>query len=485
MVKYTPFPFQERCIEKGLQVLKDKKGRSELIVAATAAGKSIIIAEIVKRLPKDGNIIVLQPSKELLLQNLEKIESLGIKPAVYSASVGRKEVGRVTYATPLSLKSTSELIGKNIKYLIIDEADLGTKSKSVIRKVAKDLKIKCKLGLTASPIYLKSGLEGSKLIMMTNDGHPFFKDICEVVQPSEMVDLGRWTPLKYIDYGFDSTGLELNSNGSDWSEKSVLKNYIETDGEKRILEVLKNIPKNESVLIYTPGIDNVISLKNFLGDRAVCIYSGMKDSERSENVSSFKSGKVQVMVNDSILVQGFDYPNLRHIIDSAATKSARIYMQKLGRAVRVLKGKKVATIHDLAGNFEFFGRVEDFNFEKVGNYGWGMFSKDRLLTGVPLAENVNITKDDLLKGKLPEKKKGGKKQFYDFTFRFKEDPVINFGKHKGKKLSKIYETDKGYLMWIIKPETNFNFGKNKQLKRAIEHIFRSRSGNTNSMTNNR
>src|SRR5690606_35864775 len=238
MVKYTPFPFQERCIEKGLQVLKDKKGRSELIVAATAAGKSIIIAEIVKRLQKDGNIIVLQPSKELLLQNLEKIESLGIKPAVYSASVGRKEVGRVTYATPLSLKNTSELIDKNIKYLIIDEADLGTKSKSVIRKVAKDLKIKCKLGLTASPIYLKSGLEGSKLIMMTNDGHPFFKDTCAVVQPSEMVDLGRWTPLKYIDYGFDSTGLELNSNGSDWSEKSVLKNYIETDGEKRILEVL-------------------------------------------------------------------------------------------------------------------------------------------------------------------------------------------------------------------------------------------------------
>lgn len=483
MAKYKPFPFQERCIEEGLKVLKDKKGRSEIIVAATAAGKSIIIAEIVNRLPKDGNIIVLQPSKELLLQNLEKIESLGIKPAVYSASVGRKEIGRVTYATPLSLKNTSELKGKNFKYILLDECDLGSKGNSVIRKITKDLKIKSKLGLTASPIYLKSGLEGSKLVMMNRDTNPLFKDICAVVQPHEMVKLGRWTPLEYIDYGFDGTGLELNSNGSDFSEKSVLKNYLETDGEKRILDVLKNIPNNESVLIYTPGIDNVISLKNYLGEMAVCIHSKMKSSERDENVLNFKSGKARVMVNDSILIQGFDYPNLKHIIDVAPTKSARIYLQKIGRAVRVCEGKTVATIHDLSGNYEYFGKVEDFNFDKVEPYGWGMFSQDRLLTGVPLSENVNITKEQLKKGLEPENK-NKKRQFYDFQFKFKDDPVFNFGKHKGKKLSKVYEEDRGYLLWIIKPETQFNFGKNKNLKLSIEKIFKKRTGTKKVFTRN-
>lgn len=472
LLKYKPFEFQEKAVSSGLTVLLDAKGREEVIVAATAAGKSIIIAEIAKRLPTNGNILVVQPNKELLEQNLEKIQSLGINPAVYSASLKRKEIGRITYATPKSLK-VEDFTGMNFKYIIIDECDLNTQGNSQLKQFKKALGIKSALGLTASPIYLKSGLGGAQLKIMTRVKDKFFKDICHVVQIKEMIELGRWSEIRYKQHEFDKTGLVLNSNGSDYTEKSIIENFVEVDTEKKILDILETIPKNESVLIYVPSIQYVEQLTAKIKG-AVCVHSKTPEKLRKEYVDGFKSGKYQIMINALVFIAGFDYPKLMHIIDAYPTRSARIYIQKIGRLVRIHFEKIFGTYHDLAGSVESFGKVEDINFEYIDGYGWGMFSGETLLTGVPLSENSNITKT-----KLREKKIKSNSKNFDFEFDFKTQNItefpFTFGKHNGKTVQQVYKEDKGYLQWIIKKETNFNFNnvKNgKEIELALKTIFK-------------
>lgn len=465
---FKPDELQEEAIQEGLKVLTDKKGRSEGIIGATGSGKSIIIAEITNRLPKNGNIVVVQPSKVLLEQNLSKIEKLGVKPAVYSASFNRKEIGRVTYATAMSLKNTNDFKNKNIKYLIVDEGDKGSKSGSILSKFKKDLKIKSVLALTATPIYLNTTREGSKLVMMNQVRGSFIKDFCYVINPNQVVAKKRWCKLKYHEYDFDAKGLITNSSGSDWTEASIVNNYIESDRESQVISVIDTIDASEPILVFIPGIDNVEKLASKIGGKATYIHSKLKTKERDERIDLFKSGKKQVMINDSTLIEGFDFPELVHVIDTSPTKSARIYIQKNGRVVRWHDNKEFGHIHDLAGNTSQFGKVEDINFDKVGDYGWGMFSGDNLLTNVPIGENIKITKEYLLSN--PNFNKNG----FHFKYSFTDDPIIKFGKHSGKKVSQIYETDKGYLKWLIKPETNFNFSRYKGLKEVIENIFKSR-----------
>lgn len=94
---------QKEPVRKGVEFFKKKKPNPSLIIAPTAFGKSIVISQIAHEV-KD-KIIVLQPSKELLEQNLSKLEALGGSASVYSASMGIKEIGMITYATIGSIKN--------------------------------------------------------------------------------------------------------------------------------------------------------------------------------------------------------------------------------------------------------------------------------------------------------------------------------------------------------------------------------------------
>src|SRR5690606_25923393 len=96
-------PYQETCVQKGVDFFKGKGQKPSLMVLPTAAGKSIIISSIANRL--EGKTIVLQPSLELLKQNYGKLIDLGGEASIYSASAGVKEFGNITYATIGSIKS--------------------------------------------------------------------------------------------------------------------------------------------------------------------------------------------------------------------------------------------------------------------------------------------------------------------------------------------------------------------------------------------
>ena len=109
--------YQEEAIQKGLEVLRDPKGRREIITAVTSSGKSLIISGVAKELT-DGKILCLQPDSVILTQNLKKIESFGVYPSVYCAGLKRKELSsNLIYATPKSI-SYDILKDQNIKYVI-------------------------------------------------------------------------------------------------------------------------------------------------------------------------------------------------------------------------------------------------------------------------------------------------------------------------------------------------------------------------------
>lgn len=472
---YKPFDFQEEAIVKGLEVLTDKKGKKSVIVAPTAAGKSVIIAEIVNRLPKNGNILIVQPNKELLEQNVSKIETLGISPAIFSASLKKKNIGRITYATPMSLK-TEHFVDKNIKYLLIDEADLGTQSASKLKLFMKGLDIKSVLGFTATPIYLKTEMGGSKLKIMTQVKDKFFSDISHVIQISDMIKAKRWSKIIYEQHDFNSKGLIINTSGSDFTEKSIADNFVEAENSVKILSILKTIPKDESVLIFVPGVENVVSLQKKIPNSVALTYL-TDDETRKEYIEGFKNGKYQVLINSVILTAGFDYPNLRHIIDAYPTKSARIYMQKIGRLVRVYKTKLFGTYHDISGNYESFGKVEDINFEFIEGFGWGMFTGEKLLTLVRMTEVLSVTKD-IIKQNPGEMKKKLNMASYNYLLEQNNNGnvIITFGKYKGKTVKDVYKENKQYLQWLVKKETKFKFDfvKNgSNIQRELYKLFKA------------
>src|ERR1035437_10160097 len=164
-MKYQLRDYQTESVIKGVDFLTNTRRENGIEILPTGSGKSLIIAGIVQQLKEP--CIIFQPTKEILEQNFQKFVSYGYNPAIYSASVGRREVGKITLATIGSIIRKPEMFN-HVKYIIQDECDLCNSKGGMYHdfyKAMPDVKI---LGLTATPYRLVTdGFGGSILKFIT------------------------------------------------------------------------------------------------------------------------------------------------------------------------------------------------------------------------------------------------------------------------------------------------------------------------------
>lgn len=453
-------PNQKEPICKATAFFNEKRPAPSLIVLPTAWGKSILTAFVANEI--EDKLLVIQPSKELLEQNYKKYVSLcgdfGAQAGVYSASFGRKDINKITYATIGSIKK----IGKTFKQLgfkkmLIDEAHLYPReADSMLGTFLEDSEISHVLGITATPIKLQAntGLDGerfSKLVMLTSRSKKgnFFKDIVHVSQVQEMIELGFWSKLVYKTSGFDSSQLVYNSSKSEFTEDSMQRAFAANDIHNQIKQELDVNSDRKHILAFVPSIDEAIQFAQEYPNSAA-IYSGMHASERERVISEFRKGNIRVIFNVRVLSTGFDYTKIDCIILGISTASIALYYQILGRGTRIDDEKENCLISDLAGNVDRFGKVEDITFEKERI--WKMYGTGgRLLSGIPIHEIGTVKKGDAEKSIRQNNSIG------------KPLDTMPFGKYKGESFKDI---PKEYREWMLK---SFDWhAANMNLKAAIE-----------------
>ena len=385
-------PNQIEPVEKGVAFFNQKKASPSIIVAPTAFGKSIVIAEIAHRLGE--KLLVIQPSKELLEQNYNKFINLGGKASIYSAAMGEKEIGDVTYATIGSIVNIAHKFNTlGIKKVIIDECDrFPREPDGMLRRFLTAAKITHVLGLTATPLKLQTNIDEhfrpfSKLVMLTSKSKKgnYFKDIIHVAQIKEMCDLGFWSPLQYESYDFDTGALVYNSTNAEFTDDSIKRAYKQQDIGGKIIKRISELPDRKSILIAVPSIEEAKELSTRLPS-CEAVFSGMPDSDRNRIIEDFKSLKLRIVVQVTILSVGFDHPQLDCIITGRPTASLSWWYQFVGRVTRIHPEKINGLVVDFVGSVPKFGKVEDLYF-KYEEPLWKLYGEEtKLLTGIPLHE---------------------------------------------------------------------------------------------------
>ena len=475
-MSFTLRDYQEKGTQSCVDILKSKKKTcKELVISPTAGGKSIYVAETVKRVNEP--ILILQPSKELLKQNYQKFIKVGGKASICCSSLKTKtkkgieyteldngelvkcrEISTVTYATVGTVKKyVKELKGLGVKKALIDEAHLSTKAGSEVRKLFKAVGITHVAGLTATALYLEGGMNGASLKMMNRAKWKMFSDIRYVTQIDHLVLNKYWSKLLYQVNDTDETFLKENSNGSDFTVQSQ-KNYYEANNLKeQIIEEVNNLISQgrKSILVFVPTIDEAKELFASFPNSAT-VHSKMNSKTRDYVVKAFKDLTIPVVFNVNVLSVGFDHPELDAIITSRSTSSIALFYQQIGRGVRIHPGKKDCKIVDFSGNVKRFGRVEGLHYENIPYYGWGLFNeKNELLTDFPISAKIRPTKKSLIDA--------GKKEASDKEL--KKNPVFTFGMFKGRKLwdvaqSKDADRLKSYCSWFWDKYSKGQWGSN-------------------------
>jgi DNA repair protein RadD len=432
---------QVEPVKKGVEFFQQKKAVPSIIVAPTAFGKSIVIAEIAHQLGE--KLLVIQPSKELLEQNYTKFINLGGQASIYSAAMGEKEIGEVTYATIGSIVNIAYKFNTlGIKKVIIDECDrFPREPDGMLRRFLTAAKITHVLGLTATPLKLQTNIDEhfrpfSKLVMLTSKSKKgnYFKEIIHVAQIKEMVDLGFWSPLQYESYDFDTGALVYNSTNAEFTDDSIKRAYKQQDIGGKIIKRISELPDRKSILIAVPSIEEAKELSTRLPS-CEAIFSGMPDSERNQIISDFKSGKLRIIVQVTILSVGFDHPELDCIITGRPTASLSWWYQFVGRVTRIHPDKLNGLVIDFVGSVPKFGKVEDLYF-KYEEPLWKLYGEEtKLLTGIPLHE-IGLHKEN-------------QPSPHDVAAQGAPIPMT-FGKYKGKEIRMIPIWYRNWLLDNIK-----------------------------------
>lgn len=432
--------YQIEPVAVGIEFFNTKKMAPSIIVAPTAFGKSIVIAHIAQGIGE--KVLVIQPSKELLEQNYNKLITLGGSASIYSAAMGEKEIGDITYATIGSIINIAWKFRElGITKVIIDECDRYPRDKNgQLRKFIDSLKATHVLGLTATPLKLQTNMGDtgpySKLVMLTNRSKYgiFFKHIIYVSQIQDIVERGFWTPLEYQSYDFDTGALVYNSTGAEYTNDSIVRAYENQNLQDKIIKKVHELYDRKSILVAVPTIEQATILAGRIPSAAV-VHGETPKSERDRIIEEFRSQKIRVIVQVNVLTVGFDYPELDCLITARPTASISWWYQFVGRGTRIHNNKQNCLVVDFVGSLEKFGKVEALYYKEDADGIWELYGEHKKkITGIPMHEigihlegGINLAEQRNLEGEI-------------------EKVYMTFGKYKNKPVASIPPY---YRKWLL------------------------------------
>lgn len=383
-----------------------KKSDPCILQLATGAGKSWVIAELVKR--TGISALVLQPSKEILEQNYDKLLQAGVDRRtinICSASAGSWDIGKITLATIGTICSHPEYC-ENFKIIIIDEADVVPvdRADSQYMSFLNKLPNTRIVGLTATP------WRNQSFAKKYEDPKVFCRPLTRIFcRGGKDFAYGQWFWKGGIIYKCEIDYLQENGYLSptvyheavaDWSFVSDAAGRVDYDTEEmtRFMDIEANTSRftqainwcmnnNLKTIVFSPNIDMNFRLAECieaLGGTAECMDSENDNkASREDKMERFRNGEFQFLVNVGMVGRGVDVPSVDAVVLCRPTKSLSLYMQFVGRCLRKDPDNpdKVAYILDLSGNVERFGRVEDVKLKKVKAYTkyGGTYLKDTIV----------------------------------------------------------------------------------------------------------
>lgn len=398
-MRYTLRDYQQEASDAAVAFFNDKttKKKNGLLICPTGAGKSLIIADIASKI--DEPLIVLQPSKEILEQNYAKLLSYDVLDcSVFSASLGRKEISRITFATIGSVANRMDDFNQ-FRYILVDECHLVNPIKGQYKDFFEAIHGRKVVGLTATPYRLAQQVDpatmnskyptyGSMLKFITRTRPRIFTDVLYYCQVHTLLSRGYLAKLRYFEMNqLDMGNVRLNSTGADYDDRSLWSEFERVGLHtytlnivRRLLKPKNGIPRN-GILVFTKFVEDAERLAEDLGPVCEMVSGSTPKKEREEILERFKSGDISVVANVGVLTTGFDFPALDTIVLARPTMSLALYYQMVGRAIRPYEGKD-GWIVDLCGSVEKFGKVEDLVIDPGENGKFIVRSNGKQLTNV-------------------------------------------------------------------------------------------------------
>jgi superfamily II DNA or RNA helicase len=374
--KFFPRPYQEKAVRDILYKV-NSGAKSGLVVMATGLGKTYVASEAARRLItqkiKVKRVLVLAHTNELVYQ-LERSFWPVMKKDQTSAVLNGYEEGDLIGANYVfaCIPSVISRIDEgtfpiNFDLVIVDEAHHS--GGQTYRRIMSYLNA----GGSGGPFLL--GLTATPWRSDENDLDQIFGSIIVKIDIIDGMKNGYLTNVDYRMYMDNIDWKELAANSDQpISLKKLNQTLFVTELSNESANVIKkawlSLPRPRGV-IFCRTIEHAMLMKNLLQSLGFCrveaIYSGSYQGKtlsyinRSILMSDFADGKIGLICAVDIFNEGIDVPDINIVVFQRVTHSRRIFVQQLGRGLRISEGKEKVLVMDFVSDIRRVAAAIEIN----------------------------------------------------------------------------------------------------------------------------
>ena len=348
----TPFAHQSEILER-LAVERDIHQRfRNLVVAATGTGKTLIsafdFARFVKQKP-NASFLFVAHREEILKQARAAYRGVLRDGAFGELWVGGHSPAHyrqlfVSIQTLNNQLDQLNLTSDFYDYIVIDEVH-HIKANSY-RTVLDYFQPSLLLGLTATP--------------ERHDGGDILADFGGVIAAElrlpEAINHRHLSPFQYfgVDDDTDLRSISWSRGRYDIAQLTNLYTHNQARFDKILLslqEIVTDISQMKALAFCVSREHAKYMASQFVlkGIKADVLTSDNSD-ERQQRQQAIRSGQINVLCVVDIFNEGVDIPEVDTLLFLRPTESLTIFLQQLGRGLRLADGKECCTVLDFVGN---------------------------------------------------------------------------------------------------------------------------------------
>jgi len=353
----TPHAVQQDALD-ALAAARAEGKRRALVVMATGLGKTLLAAldaaAFGGEVGRPPRVLFLAHRKELLAQAATTLR-LVLRESRPSLSIGwyaeaRSELGAdVVVASIQKLgrqEDLAKLASQAFDYIVVDEAHHA--DAATYRRILARLAPGFLLGLTATPDRADEG----DIVGLFDDHVAFRADL------GVGIEVGRLVPFAYfglkdtVDYAYENIP---------WRNKSfapeALERAVQTQERMEVLWKAWHEHPGTRTLIFCCSIAHAGFVQRWLAGRGLTIrlvHSGPGSDDRSAALAELAAGRIDAICTVDLFNEGVDVPLIDRVVMLRPTESPVLFLQQLGRGLRIAEGKTQLTVIDFVGNHRVF-----------------------------------------------------------------------------------------------------------------------------------
>lgn len=360
-----PYFYQKEILEK-LEAERDiHQSYKNLIVAATGVGKTVISAFDYKRFRRQNGgqarLLFVAHREEILRQSIDTFRAILKDPNFGDLLVGQHQPDSFEHLF-LSIQSFHrKKLHEHIEsgyydFIVVDEFHHAAATS--YQTMLEHFEPEVLLGLTATP----ERMDGESILSYFDDR------MAAEMRLTEAIDQKLLSPFQYfcVSDTVDLSKLTWSRGGYDTKELENVYTY----NDLRSSHIVQSVEKYVADVHETKGLGFCVSIAHaqYMADYfsrhrlpSLALFGGSSKTEREDAKQKLASGEIRFLFVVDLYNEGVDIPEVNTVLFLRPTESLTVFLQQLGRGLRLHEDKDCLTVLDFVGqahrNYPFEDKI--------------------------------------------------------------------------------------------------------------------------------